>query len=74
MAQITTKRKLEIQRLFEREGVQRVEIVHTRGQHFRITGHHGDKVVDLITSSTPSCQRADMNLRAQLRRQIRQPL
>lgn len=69
---MAAKRELEIRELLAREGVTNVTVALNNKAHYKIVGAHGDKVIVVFTPGTPSDQRNDLNLRAKIRRKIRE--
>lgn len=65
------KRERELYKLAEKEGLQSVNVVLTKGNHYRVEGTHKGKTVKVITPLSPSCHRAVLNLRGNIRRAIR---
>lgn len=62
------KRKRELVKLAQKEGLQNVAVIETRGNHYRIEATHLGKPVKVVTSYSPSDWRTSQNLRGYLRR------
>lgn len=65
------RRKRELSKLAEREGLSNVEVLPTRGTHLRIEGMHKGKPVKVLASLSPSCHRNELNIRSYIRRAMR---
>ena len=65
------KRKRDLMRLAETEGLRQVAIYETGGNHYRIEGQHLGKVIKVVTSYSPSCHRTALNVRGYIRRSMR---
>ena len=65
------KRKRELFRLAEKEGLEKVNVVETNGNHYRIEALYKGKSVKVVTSYSPSCHRSSDNLRSYIRRSMR---
>lgn len=65
------KRKRDLYRLAESEGLNAVNIIETQNNHYRIEGQHRGRLVKIITGYSPSDHRAAMNLRSYIRRAMR---
>jgi hypothetical protein len=65
------KRKRELFTIAEREGLQKVSILETSGNHLRVEGFHDGKKVKVIVALSPSCHRSDLNFRGFVRKAIR---
>ena len=66
------KRKRDLEKLAEEEGIKGVEISETNGGHYLIEGFYQGSTLKIYAPYSPSCHRALLNLRSTIRKYIRQ--
>lgn len=65
------RRKRDLLKLAEKEGLSNIEILSTKGCHYRIEGTHMGKLIKIIAPYSPSDYRNALNLRGNIRRAMR---
>lgn len=65
------KRKRDLIKLAETEGLKKVSIIQTNGNHYRVEGLYLGHKVKFVTSYSPSDHRTQLNLRGYIRRSMR---
>jgi hypothetical protein len=65
------KRKAELVKLAQAEGLANVTVVETKGNHYRVEGQHQGKTIKVIAAFSASDHRNLMNYRGNIRRSMR---